>query len=1544
MKREVRGPWARLLVGLLLPLVLGGGPDPAMSQAPGPSSWDTQGGAGARFLRLGVEQGLAHSTVWAVQQDAEGFLWVATEAAVQRFDGYRFTTFLHDPEDPSSLSSSEVMAMALDTRGQLWLATRQHGLNRYDPEEQSFVRYHGPGSPASGPTPVSVQNDLFEDSRGALWAAGSDGLFRLDAERREFTRIALPSPEPTPPDGEGEASGEPEPIALAESPPGILWIGTSAGLLRWPIDGSEPTWFRDWFEPGGGTPATAVPSLWADDEGWLWQGSFAGELHRRRTTDADLGLDTSFEVQLPGWPSSIIDWEGWLWVATYGAGMVRVDPRSGDSRVFHHDGLDPASLASDRVVSLTTDRSGSLWTTTREGLHQLHRDRRRFRVWTHLGESAALGGGVVLGLEEDRRGNLWVSGDGWVRVFEKDGGTSAVIGPATANGEPIDQIEEILEDRQGRLWFADEEGLLYLDPPGRDLYRVEGLLGTDLRAMAERADGNLWLAGNDLLLFDPVTFEILETRPVGDFSYAVLEDGEGRVWVGTNLGLERFDPGASEPFSYRHDPENPRGLGSHSVGALLVDRQDRLWVGQVGGGLARYEPANDGFVRYRTADGLPHDNVVSLLEDDHGKLWVGTHGGLARFDPESETFQRFDTSDGLVSNAFLIGPSLVARSGTLLLGAAGGLHAWDPDDFESAAPAAPVVITAVAVDGDPIELAADELLDLRPRQKAVTFDFAALDFSNPGRVRYRHRLRGFDSWSELDSLHRRARYTNLDPGDYVFEVQATDAAGRWGDDTAARALRVHPSPWRSWWALSLYALGLGLLVLMQHRSQQRKLRRQEQAAERERGMAERERAVNRRLRAVDKLKDEFLASTSHELRTPLFGITGLAESLLGGAGGELGPAVRENLELIVASGRRLGHLVDDILDFSKMRHESLQLSQQAIDLRPLVEVVLTLTRPLVGDKPLELINRVPRDLPPVSADEDRLMQIFHNLVGNAVKFTDRGQVVVLAERRDGRIELQVEDTGPGVPEAERERIFEAFTQAEGTAERVARGTGLGLTLTRQLVELHGGTLAVRAATGGGSVFYFDLAVARDVVPATSTSQRLADLAAVHPDAVPRDAKVGEGVGLVPQDPGARAPADGPSSTVSAEATVGSGDPIAAEHRPAHILVADDEPVNRRVLAQYLESGGYTVSTAANGAEAVRQVARRCPDLVLLDVMMPRKSGYEVCRELRETHSLEELPVLFLTAKSQPTDLVVGLSAGANDYLSKPIGKNALLARVRTHLDLLSVHRRLSQVLEERTEQVEERTRLLSEREALIEELEARHTELARFNYTVSHDLRNPLVTIRNFLGSLRSGLREGRREHFEEDLGRLDRAANDMQRLLEDLDKFSRAGRPQGTLQPVELGSLVAGVRRALETEGTSGVLFEVADDLPAVLADRGRLAEVFRQLVDNAIRFSDRDAEAKIEIGARCEGDEVEIWVRDHGVGIEAPYQERIFELFERLDPENAQGTGVGLALARRIVESLGGRIWVESEGLGRGSTFRLTLRGAFVSKEPGADEGPTG
>jgi signal transduction histidine kinase len=722
------------------------------------------------------------------------------------------------------------------------------------------------------------------------------------------------------------------------------------------------------------------------------------------------------------------------------------------------------------------------------------------------------------------------------------------------------------------------------------------------------------------------------------------------------------------------------------------------------------------------------------------------------------------------------------------------------------------------------------------------------------------------------------------------------------------------------------------------------------------------------LQATDKLKDEFLANTSHELRTPLNGIIGIAESLIDGATGKLTPATISNLTMIASSGRRLATLVNDILDFSKLKHQSIELQIKPVALREIVEVVLTLNRLLVNQKHLQLINLIADDLPMVNADENRLQQILYNLIGNAIKFTDSGNVQVSAQLVNcpagDKIAITITDTGIGIPEEKLDRIFESFEQADGSTARIYGGTGLGLAITKKLVELHGGEVQVKSAINQGSQFTFTLPVS--TISDTNSQEVLVSnfrYKSFSPEAEQEELAA------------SWQPVTNYSDLISGKLTI-------AENQNYHILIVDDEPVNRQVLVNHLSVYNYQITEAASGIEALEKLANGChPDLILLDVMMPRMTGYEVTYKIREIWQANELPIVLLTAKNQISDLVVGLEAGANDYLTKPISKDELLARIKVHASQANIFRENARLyLDLQASQTRERERAL-EIEASLQQLQQAQIQLVQSEKMasigqlvagVAHEINNPLGFIIGNLNHLEEfiadllHLLQIYQQEYPQPTAEITNIITmiDLPYLLEDLPRLITSLRT-GTTRISDISTSLRIFSRADHTnkiafklqEGINSALMILKHrlkannqrpeiqvmkkfgDLPAINCYPGQLNQVFLNLLSNAIDALDESVEEKtyevlqlhpqqITISTELSPDQqwAIIYIKDNGLGMTETVKQKIFDHLFTTKPVG-KGTGLGLSISQQIVvEKHQGKLLCNSSP-GEGTEFIIQI-----------------
>ncbi|MEM7354245.1 MAG: two-component regulator propeller domain-containing protein, partial [Acidobacteriota bacterium] len=1429
------------------------------------------------FTHFDGSDGLPSPVVRQVLQDRQGFVWLGTQNGLARFDGHRFEIYGHDPVDPRTLSGGFIMSLLEDAEGDLWVGTLSSGLNRLDRNTGTFVHHrHEPDNPASlGHDSVLA---IHLGAGGSLWLGTGLGVDRYDVATGTFQHHTYKGDDPR-----GSLNNQIK--ALWEDHLGVLWLGTQGGLGRLDRESGQIVMVR---QPG--IELGQVLSLLEDRRGQLWIGAESGLFHWDRSRQAIIA--TPLRIDAEGASDRLVDEvitlhedaRGVLWLST-GRVVLGMSPES-QGIVARHRAGEAESRLGDYVWDIAEDRSGGLWFGTRSGVSHMAQ---RHQVFTHYRPADATRRlGNVASVHEDRFGDLWAGT--WGQGLHRFSPTAKLVAQYRHDAEDPaslsnDWVWTIYEDSRGDLWFGTNAGIDRLDRRNETFVRFQhrgdgpasfgpGGVG----GMVEDPTGDLWVAkSSHLSRVDVRTGRLTQYVPDpadpkalgGQDLLALLIDQRGELWICSDGdGLLWFDRQHETFQRFQHDPADPASLSHDQVGAIHEDVRGTLWLGTLGGGVSWLEEERTGFRHLRQKDGLPSDWITGVQKDDHGNLWIGTDKGLARFDPASREVWVYDAADGALTG-FSARAHGRSRSGALFFGGSQDLIAFLPDQVTRVEEAPTVFITGLRTFGSestdkgrrpdllpqPVRRAKASVV-FSPEDYLFSIEFAALAFANLEKVRFAYQLEGFDSgWIPADASQPQAQYSRVEPGAYTFRVKAANRDGVWDETGAALAVTVLPAFWQTWWAYTLYALLVAGVVLAFVRSQRNKVAY--------------ERAASARLRQLDKLKDEFLANTSHELRTPLFGMTGLAESLVDGVHGQLPEAARTDLSMLVASGRRLSALVDDILDFSRLREKSLELRQQAVDLRSLAEVVLDMSGPLKGSKALQLVNNIPAELPAALADESRLQQVLYNLIGNAIKFSEMGTIEVSAAPADGELVVRVADQGIGISADKQDSIFEAFEQADASVQREYGGTGLGLAVTRQLVELHGGRLWLESVVGEGSTFFFSLPEAPGIAdPAGAAS--------------PADS-VGE--------LGKSVPATSPPSAIE-PVEVGSGSTEAAAWEPAddlaqRILVVDDEPVNRQVLSNHLNARRFRVTQASSGPRALRYLAEETFDLVLLDVMMPRMSGYEVCRRLRGRFTKQQLPVIFLTARNQTRDLVAGLEVGANDYLSKPVPKDELLARVRTHLDLLSIHRELE-------EASDERGRLLAERGELIDTLQARNAELASFNHAIAHDLSNPLTTIRNYLGLAHRAAREGETEQLAHNLRRVDVAADQLHRQFDALFEISSIGHVSDLSAEVALDGLAREACALLaDAARERGAEVSIGDPLPVVRGDRAQLLAVFRHLLDNALKFLGDSPAPRIEVGVRREGETEAVYVRDNGLGIAPHYHARVFEVFEQLDADS-EGIGV--------------------------------------------------
>ncbi|MCO4748358.1 MAG: response regulator, partial [Proteobacteria bacterium] len=1192
--------------------------------------------------------------VSAVIQGPDGYVWFATAEGLDRTDGYDIERFAVDPDGDQGTGGEEILDLAFDEAGKLWIGTRT-GLDRYDPATGRFEHWTSDGPPgrrvpAGGihvvcPTqdgsvwvggvslaevdavtgevrvhpPVSAGGAgvraLQPRARGGLWvglgprASAEQGLFVYDPSESSWTRIELPTE---------QVDEQPGVTSLAKDAAGRLWAGTrGAGLFL--LEGGVPR-----AVPIDGRSDGTVAHVATGAPGRLWVVHADHGAQDPAREVLEIGVDGTLHTRLgPRWGGggyleTLVDRSGTLWAATSGAGVWLGDSVAGSFLRMRQERTQdqPWSLGADFVEAIETGPDGTIWVGHLRGLDRLDPD-----------------SGTV---EHN-----------WLQPIPTEG---QLHGAA---------VRALAHDSAGGLWVATTEGGLFRRAPSHTRFDAypnrDGEVGSPppwrIASMLSSARGSLWLATErSPWRCTPEPLSCAEYAVDGSFRgvLTLYEDTSGQVWMGGRRGLARFDSerDALLPFAIDH----PQGKEDAPTAVTAIAERPGeagvLWLGTEGRGLARLtlNSREVSWFDLRTL-GLDSNDVNGLMADEQGDLWVSTQRGFGRLRVPAMELDSFGPERGLQSLEFNGGAYHRGSDGTLYFGGVKGLNVIRPAEIIDNPLPPEVQLTGLRVSGSTGRggppathwLTSGELerpVVLEHRQHDLTFEFVALHFAQSADNLYSYKLEGYDdAWSD-PSPERAARYTRLPPGDYRFRVRAQSPYGVWSDGRSSMAFTITPAFWqKTWfWALALGGMLTGIGGAFAWRARRERLRRVEMEVEIARATSELQAAVSiverqaERLGAIDAARSRFVADVSHEFRTPLALVHGPLEDLLDGELGAVSDEALTEVGIAMRNVRTLGRLVDRLLTAARLEAGQASLHLQRVDLTALFHERILELVPLAERRRVTIGSTLPDAPVWIGADAQAVADISDNLLTNAIKFSPAGATVHVALTREGSAgaTLTFRDEGPGIAARDLPHIFERFYQGDIQIPD-APGTGIGLAVVRSLVELHGGKVNVDSTPGQGSVFTVWL-----------PDQELER-------------------------------AEGPAALMAAEAGAAE---VRGPQRPEEdledprriVLVVDDNADLRRLLRRQLQSD-YRVVEAADGAEALRLAREVVPDVVVSDVVMPEMDGIALCRAIREDPELAFLPVVLLTARAQDSDRVAGLEVGADDYLVKPFDRDELRARV-----------------------------------------------------------------------------------------------------------------------------------------------------------------------------------------------------------------------------------------------------------------------------------------
>ncbi len=1212
------------------------------------------------------------TSINTITQDKLGFIWMGTHDGLYRFDGYDYKIIKGVPNNPNSLSNNQIMALAVDGKGRIWIGTLGGGINIYIPEtEQIIHNYNFPNI-----IPRLRSNEiwcLYIDKKNTIWVGTSDGLYstKIIEQEGEIEKILF---EEYPYHGPLPSNNRFWVRSIIQDSENIYYVGTIAGLFQLnlekklliPID-IPIVKFK------------MVTTICVGKYNDFWLGTIEDGVYHVKLDD-NKNVTTVEELKLPSSniymplkriERMVVDRFSNLWIASR-QGLGRLNLFTGSYNVYFNDANDKTSLSDNRLSTVFEDRNGVLWIGTEStGVNRVDLYQKKFiSIRKNNLSQYSLSDNYINSIHGSSGKHIWIGTDGGgIDCLVPDKENFWTIEKPAWNNQLINKnILSVYEGKNDILWFGSTRNSLGSVNLKTGKVSYIYLFGY-VFSILEDSNGYIWVGtwGSGLYRYNPKTGEINNfkknyqdsTSLSSDIVITIYEDSNNQLWIGTKGGglcrlMNDVTADNLKFETYFNHFNDSLSISHNDVYCIFQNSKKELWLG-TGGGLNKMVVSHTpkgtiiSFRAFTEKDGLPSNIIYGIIEDKDGNYWMSTNKGISKFIPGKKMFLNYDIHDGIQSNEFHLNSYYEDEKGRIFFGGSNGLTVFDPTSIQYNPFVPQIMFTAIKINGKPVNINEKisgriilnqsinylKEITLNYKHKEITIEFSSNHYAIPKKNQFRYRLIGFnDKWQEVNNKYRSITYTNLGPGEYTLQIMASNNDGMWPEKPRELKIKVLPPPWRTFWALLIYIATLIMAIRLFKKYTLIKVTRKHQLLI--------DSLEKSKIEELAQMKIQFFTNISHELRTPLTLISNPLKDLINNKKIDL--SLKKDLLVIQRNVERLIQLVNQLLDFRKIDAGELKLRISQINLTELLDEICKSFEQYALSRNINLQFLHKDEEIILWLDKEKIITVFFNLISNAFKYSPDNSTITLELHKinsgiesESHIEIKVIDEGIGIEKENLPHIFERFYQIEGSHQKGKAGTGIGLAISKEYIEAHGGAISVESTPGHGTTFTITLPLRKE---------KLTDVIELPEQPIEENKKSTSEL----------------LSTLSA--TLDS--PISTETKKTLLIIEDNTDLLHYLAGKF--SGKYHVILSENGTKGLQMAIEKNPDIIITDIMMPEIDGITLCKKLKSDLHTSHIPIIVLTAKTTEESNIESLEAGADVYIQKPFNLDVLKAQVKTLLE------------------------------------------------------------------------------------------------------------------------------------------------------------------------------------------------------------------------------------------------------------------------------------